>query len=410
MMTRRVFLKNGSAALVSLGFTPVFIARAAQAAQARKKILVAIFQRGAVDGLNMVVPFGETAYYANRPSIAIPQPGASGRRARSRRLLRPASAHGAAAARTSRTATSPSSMRAARLTTRGRTSTRRTTWRAARRAEEHARRLDEPLPAREGPRGTLLAVPRRRADAGAAAHAAGHGAGARDRPARPVRHPRRQGRRRDDVSGFESQYAKAADADARRHGPRGVRCREDAEGRESRRLHARQRRRVPAHGLRRSDAPDRADHQSRSRPRSRIRRTRQLGSPRQRRSSTGQIANRLDEFASGLARVRPRPGRSHGRRRGRDDVGVRPDGEGKRQPRHRPRPRQRHARSSAATSRAARSTASGRASIATSSTKAATWRSPPTSATSSPNASRATWAHGTSRRSSRDTVTRRSSD
>ncbi len=40
----------------------------------RKKILVAIFQRGAVDGLNMVVPFGEPRYYALRPSIAIPKP------------------------------------------------------------------------------------------------------------------------------------------------------------------------------------------------------------------------------------------------------------------------------------------------------------------------------------------------
>ena len=78
MITRRVFLRNGSATLVSLGFTPAFIARAAQAAQAKQKILVAIFQRGAVDGLNMVVPFGERAYYSNRPSIAIPKPGADG--------------------------------------------------------------------------------------------------------------------------------------------------------------------------------------------------------------------------------------------------------------------------------------------------------------------------------------------
>ena len=78
MMTRRIFLRNGSAALVSLGFTPAFIARAAQASQTRQKILVAIFQRGAVDGLNMVVPFGEKAYYADRPSIAIPKPGAQG--------------------------------------------------------------------------------------------------------------------------------------------------------------------------------------------------------------------------------------------------------------------------------------------------------------------------------------------
>ena len=74
MVTRRVFVRNGSLALVSLGFTPAFIARTARAAQARQKILVTVFQRGAVDGLNMVVPFGEQAYYANRPSIAIPRP------------------------------------------------------------------------------------------------------------------------------------------------------------------------------------------------------------------------------------------------------------------------------------------------------------------------------------------------
>ena len=66
MMTRRIFMKNGSLALVSLGFTPVFIARSAEAAQTRKKILVAIFQRGAVDGLNMIVPFGDKNYYAVR--------------------------------------------------------------------------------------------------------------------------------------------------------------------------------------------------------------------------------------------------------------------------------------------------------------------------------------------------------
>jgi uncharacterized protein (DUF1501 family) len=74
MMDRRVFLKNGSLALVSLGFTPAFVARAARAAEARQKILVTVFQRGAVDGLNMVVPFGEQAYYAGRPSIAIARP------------------------------------------------------------------------------------------------------------------------------------------------------------------------------------------------------------------------------------------------------------------------------------------------------------------------------------------------
>jgi uncharacterized protein (DUF1501 family) len=36
--------------------------------------MVAIFQRGAVDGLNVVVPHGEKRYYELRPTIAIPRP------------------------------------------------------------------------------------------------------------------------------------------------------------------------------------------------------------------------------------------------------------------------------------------------------------------------------------------------
>jgi uncharacterized protein (DUF1501 family) len=77
MLSRRVLLKNGGFALVSLGFAPGFVTRAAEAASGRRKVLIAIFQRGAVDGLNMVVPFGERAYYAARPTIAIPQPAGS---------------------------------------------------------------------------------------------------------------------------------------------------------------------------------------------------------------------------------------------------------------------------------------------------------------------------------------------
>src|SRR5581483_6452755 len=78
-ISRRVFLKNGGFALVSLGFAPSFLSRTAFAAgTARAKQLIAIFQRGAVDGLNVVVPFGEAEYYRARPSIGIPRPGTSG--------------------------------------------------------------------------------------------------------------------------------------------------------------------------------------------------------------------------------------------------------------------------------------------------------------------------------------------
>ena len=72
-MNRRVFLKSGAMAMLSLGFAPSFLGRAAAAASARRKLLIAIFQRGAVDGLNMVVPYGEADYYRMRPSIAIPR-------------------------------------------------------------------------------------------------------------------------------------------------------------------------------------------------------------------------------------------------------------------------------------------------------------------------------------------------
>lgn len=75
MTSRRLFLKSGALALVSLGFAPSFLARSVEAARARRKLLIAIFQRGAVDGLNMVVPYGEADYYRARPTIAVARPG-----------------------------------------------------------------------------------------------------------------------------------------------------------------------------------------------------------------------------------------------------------------------------------------------------------------------------------------------
>ena len=76
MISRRVFLKNGGLALVSLGFAPEFLARTVAAAgSTRQRVLITIFQRGAVDGLNMIVPFGERDYYSARPTIAVASPG-----------------------------------------------------------------------------------------------------------------------------------------------------------------------------------------------------------------------------------------------------------------------------------------------------------------------------------------------
>ena len=58
---RRVFLRDSALAMVGIGAAPLWLTRALYAADApspRKKILVAIFQRGAADGLNIVVPHG----------------------------------------------------------------------------------------------------------------------------------------------------------------------------------------------------------------------------------------------------------------------------------------------------------------------------------------------------------------
>ena len=75
MISRRVLLRNGGLALLSLGFAPGFVARTAAAGGTRRKLLIAIFQRGAADGLNIVVPFGDRDYYTSRPTIALAQPG-----------------------------------------------------------------------------------------------------------------------------------------------------------------------------------------------------------------------------------------------------------------------------------------------------------------------------------------------
>jgi uncharacterized protein (DUF1501 family) len=76
LLTRRALIKCGACALAAVATPPRFLARAAAAADARGRILVAIFQRGAVDGLSMVVPHGDPAYYAVRSSIAIGRPRA----------------------------------------------------------------------------------------------------------------------------------------------------------------------------------------------------------------------------------------------------------------------------------------------------------------------------------------------
>ena len=78
--SRRIFLRNSAMAMVGVGAAPLWLQRAALADDAtgrKKKVLVAIFQRGAADGLNVVIPHGEQRYYDLRPNIAIPRPSSS---------------------------------------------------------------------------------------------------------------------------------------------------------------------------------------------------------------------------------------------------------------------------------------------------------------------------------------------
>ncbi len=74
-VTRRGFMKGGALALIGTSTIPAFLTRSVMAevttAAANQKKLVVLFQRGAADGLNVVVPYKEKNYYAMRPSIAV---------------------------------------------------------------------------------------------------------------------------------------------------------------------------------------------------------------------------------------------------------------------------------------------------------------------------------------------------
>jgi uncharacterized protein (DUF1501 family) len=82
MCSRRIFLKSSGLALVSFGVAPRVLLRTVHAAPGRRgKVLVVVFQRGACDGLNTVIPYGEDAYRRLRPTIAVPAPRGGSREA-----------------------------------------------------------------------------------------------------------------------------------------------------------------------------------------------------------------------------------------------------------------------------------------------------------------------------------------
>jgi uncharacterized protein (DUF1501 family) len=81
MITRRIFLKSSGLALVAFGVAPRALVRSVYAAEGgrRRKTLVVVFQRGAMDGLNVVAPYGDPIYRRLRPTIALPAPRGGGR-------------------------------------------------------------------------------------------------------------------------------------------------------------------------------------------------------------------------------------------------------------------------------------------------------------------------------------------
>ena len=74
MMTRRFFLRGSTIAMAGMGSAPMWLARAAAAEGGKRKTLVAIFMRGAADGLNIVAPFGERRYREVRPVLGLQPP------------------------------------------------------------------------------------------------------------------------------------------------------------------------------------------------------------------------------------------------------------------------------------------------------------------------------------------------
>jgi len=78
-MQRRTVLKlgAGAAALSLVSFGRAGLAAALPGSAGRKRLVV-LFMRGAVDGLNLVVPYGDRAYYDGRPTIAIPRTAENG--------------------------------------------------------------------------------------------------------------------------------------------------------------------------------------------------------------------------------------------------------------------------------------------------------------------------------------------
>lgn len=80
-LSRRQFVETAGlgAAGVAAAYFPEWLPRVvlAQSQASDRDVIVSIFQRGGADGLNLLVPFGDAAYYTGRTTIALPRPDAN---------------------------------------------------------------------------------------------------------------------------------------------------------------------------------------------------------------------------------------------------------------------------------------------------------------------------------------------
>jgi uncharacterized protein (DUF1501 family) len=77
-VSRRVFLRGAGLAAVGVGVAPSSLLVRTALAASGAKVLVKVFLRGAADGLNFCVPYGDSEYYNLRQGIALPRAGQGG--------------------------------------------------------------------------------------------------------------------------------------------------------------------------------------------------------------------------------------------------------------------------------------------------------------------------------------------
>src|SRR5688572_27069586 len=79
VLSRSQFLAGSASAAAARTFFPIFPCCVRQVALAASEdtsrdVIVSVFLRGRCDGLSLVIPFFDPAYYTGRPNIAVPRP------------------------------------------------------------------------------------------------------------------------------------------------------------------------------------------------------------------------------------------------------------------------------------------------------------------------------------------------